>query len=198
MGVMHFMKRIDLTDKDKTFLLNLARQSIEYFSKNHEVMIFDPKKLPSKRLERKHATFVTLTENGTLRGCIGNIVASRPIYIDIIKNAVAAAFYDPRFPKLSKEEISKIKIEISVLTKPLKIKYSSIEDLMKKINIDEDGLILKYRNHQATFLPQVWKQIKDKDMFLSQLCIKALLPYDFWQKTKLDFYKYNVISFEEQ
>lgn len=198
MGVMRFMEsRIKLTEKDKEFLLNLARSSIKYFLENEKIIDFDKNKLQSKKFEEKHATFVTLTENNNLRGCIGNLEPINPLYLDVIKNAVYAAFYDSRFPKLESDELNKIKIEISILTNPVKISYSSPEDLLRKIKINKDGIILKYKNHQATFLPQVWEQLPRKEQFLSHLCMKALLPHDFWKTCKAEIYKYNVISFEE-
>lgn len=191
------MINIKLSEKDKKFLLNLARQSITYFLENNKIMNFDENRIKSSILKRKLATFVTLTENGMLRGCIGNLKPMQPLYLSVINNSVAAAFEDPRFPKLQHEELNKIKIEISILTEPKKIDYNSQQDLIKKIRAGRDGIIIKYANRQATFLPQVWKELSNKEEFLSHLCLKAMLPPDFWKKSHLEVFKYHVLSFEE-
>lgn len=185
-----------LDTKEKKFLLRLARDSINYYLKNKKIMDFEKNKLVSKKLAEKKASFVTLAEDGELRGCVGNLEAREPLYLDIIKNAVNSAFYDSRFSGLSKEEFNNIKIEISVLTKPIKIDYSSASDLLEKIS-KEDGLIINYMNYRATFLPQVWKDIDSKESFLFHLCSKAGLDSEFWKTGKLEVFKYRVICFSE-
>ena len=180
-----------------------------------------PARLPAK-LKQNHATFVTLTKNNELRGCIGHLEAFQPLYKDVMDNAIAAAVYDNRFPQLQKHELEKIKIEISILSKPEKIKYKNTKDLLDNITAKQDGIIIKYKNHSATFLPQVWKHFPKKQDFLSQLCIKAGLLPDFWQTSNLtespgkrqrsdlaisiitsllgilpEICKYQVVSFEE-
>jgi len=127
-------------------------------------------------LKDQGACFVTLTigEHEILRGCIGSIVAHCPLYEDLIHNAKAAALDDPRFPSLTKEEFEKIVIEVSILTPPQEINYSSVDDLKAKISIGRDGVILKYDAvHQATYLPQVWEQLPDFESFFMHLCMKA-------------------------
>lgn len=203
-GVMPFMRaeaeqnaELSLNEKEKLFLLKLARDSIKYFLENGKAMTFNAK-LPSKKLEEKIATFVTLTENGELRGCVGHLEPVYPLYVDVIKNSVSAAFDDFRFKRMERDEIDNIKIELSVLSVPRKLDYSTAEELLKKIEIGKDGIIIKYKSYKATFLPQVWEQIPNKEVFLSQLCIKALLSSDFWRDGKLEVYKYRVMHFEEK
>lgn len=124
-------------------------------------------------LEEEGAVFVTLTLNGNLKGCIGSLVAHRKLYEDIIYNARSAAFRDPRFNPLSKEEFREVKIEVSILSKPENLDYDNTDDLKRKIKIKEDGVVLKIGNNQATFLPQVWEQLPTFELFFSHLCQKA-------------------------
>jgi len=126
-------------------------------------------------LEEKGAVFVTLNtaSSGALRGCIGSIIAHRSLFDDLMQNAKSAAFGDPRFNALSEEEFHQIRVEVSLLTPPQPLSYSSIEELKEKIRIGIDGVILKAGVHQATFLPQVWEQLPNFELFMSHLCQKA-------------------------
>lgn len=119
------------------------------------------------------ATFVTLTLHGQLRGCIGSLIAHRPLIDDLISNAQSAAFHDPRFSPLTLAEFHKVSIEVSLLSEPLLLEYTDTEDLKSKIRIDKDGIILRYGNNQATFLPQVWEELHDFESFFAHLGMKA-------------------------
>lgn len=122
--------------------------------------------------ERK-ATFVTLTLKGQLRGCIGSLVAHRSLIEDLISNAQSAAFHDPRFMPLSSSEFADVEIEVSLLSEPVLVEYSDSSDLKSKIRVNEDGIILRYGNNQATFLPQVWEELHDFESFFTHLGLKA-------------------------
>ncbi len=126
-------------------------------------------------LNDKGACFVTLSigEHKQLRGCIGSIVAHRPLFEDLIHNARAAALDDPRFLPLDSKEFDQIEIEVSLLTPPQEVEYERIDDLKSKIRVGIDGIILKYGAHQATYLPQVWEQLPDFESFFKNLCMKA-------------------------
>lgn len=119
------------------------------------------------------ATFVTLTLHGQLRGCIGSLIARRPLIDDLISNAQSAAFNDPRFSPLTPSEFQNVTIEVSLLSEPLLLQYSDTVDLKSKIRINEDGIILRYGNNQATFLPQVWEELNDFESFFAHLGMKA-------------------------
>lgn len=119
------------------------------------------------------ATFVTLTLDGSLRGCIGSLIAHRSLLDDLIFNAKAAAFDDPRFYPLRKEEFERVRIEVSLLGTPEPVLYESTEDLKTKITPNEDGIILQKGSRKATFLPQVWEQLPSFELFFSHLCQKA-------------------------
>ncbi len=126
-------------------------------------------------LGEQGAVFVTIQKRGNLRGCIGSLVAHRTLLDDLIANAKAAAFSDPRFPPLSVEEFesSDFALEVSVLSAPKRLDYKDIADLRTKIRPKIDGVILKAGSHQATFLPQVWEQLPQFDAFFAHLCQKA-------------------------
>ena len=128
-------------------------------------------------LKENGAAFVTLNKgaDGQLRGCIGSLHATRPLYQDIIANAQAAALHDPRFRPLASEELSQITLEVSILSKPEPVAYVDEEELKSKIVPFKDGIVLKHHGRQATYLPQVWEQLPDFDDFFSSLCLKANL-----------------------
>ena len=128
------------------------------------------------QLAQNGAAFVTLNENHALRGCIGSIIAHQPLIDDIIHNAKAAAFSDPRFRPLSEEELDKIEIEVSLLSEPRPLAYTDTDDLRSKIRPGIDGVILKLDGYQATYLPSVWEQLPSFDSFFMTLCQKAGLP----------------------
>ncbi len=147
-------------------------------------------------LTEVQACFVTLNLNRHLRGCIGSIIAHRPLIDDLISNAVSAAFRDPRFPPLSKEEFSKISIEVSILTPPQEVHYQERDELVKIIHPYIDGVILRLGNHQATFLPQVWDELNDFDTFFSHLGLKAGIGSDPLSYHP-EIYTYQVEKYEE-
>lgn len=124
------------------------------------------------------ATFVTLTLQGQLRGCIGSLIAYRPLIDDLIANAQSAAFHDPRFLPLTPDEFQHVAIEVSLLSEPLLLEYTDTADLKSKIRVNEDGVILRHGNHQATFLPQVWEELNDFESFFAHLGMKAGLGSD--------------------
>jgi len=121
----------------------------------------------------------------------------KSLYEGVIDNAKLAAFHDTRFKPLSFEELKDIKIEVSILTCPEKLEYKGGRDLIGKIRPDIDGVIIRKNSCSATFLPQVWKQLKNPENFLRQLCMKAGLPQDEWKTGDLIVSTYQVQFFEE-
>jgi AmmeMemoRadiSam system protein A len=186
-----------ITDQEGNYLLSVARKTIEQQLFNKSDDIEGDAKMPSKFFE-KRGTFVTLTINKTLRGCIGHIIPQESLIEGIRVNAINAAFHDPRFRPLSKQEWGNIKIEVSVLTDSKSLSYRDADDLLDKLKPDVDGVIIKKGFHQATFLPQVWEQLPDKKEFLTHLCLKAGLDGNAWKKQKLEVSTYQVQAFEEQ
>jgi len=129
-------------------------------------------------LARPAATFVTLTYDTRLRGCIGSLEARRPLGVDVSENARNAAFRDPRFRALSAEEWPRCAVEVSLLSALSGIDFSDETDLMEKIVPGVDGLVLAFAGRQGTFLPQVWDSLPDTRDFLRELKRKAGVPAD--------------------
>ncbi|MDX8402438.1 MAG: AmmeMemoRadiSam system protein A [Mariprofundaceae bacterium] len=153
-------------------------------------------------LQAPGASFVTLHERGYgmngLRGCIGTLRAHRPLIDDVRANAVAAAFHDPRFSPLTAEAFDRIRIEVSLLSPPQPLPQADTEaEALARIVPGEDGVILEYGLHRATFLPQVWAELPDPVMFLAHLKHKAGLPGDFWSPD-MRLFTYRVERFEEE
>ena len=134
-------------------------------------------------LDEPGACFVTLETEGTLRGCIGSIIAYRSLIEDLLANAQKAAFSDPRFKPVTNEEFEKLDIAVSILSSPKAIKFENEEDLLNQLEPDIDGLIIKDGKYQAVFLPSVWEQLPDKKEFLNALKLKAGLPAEHFSKT---------------
>ncbi len=177
-------------ERDLRPLLKLARQAIESRFSRGDVNV---SKEIKEKFSKDGACFVTITINRRLRGCIGSLEARQPLYQDVIDNAINAAFGDPRFLPLNSSELKNIKIEISVLSEPKKLKYESSADLLKKIDKDM-GIILAKGFFSATFLPQVCEQISDKESFLEELSLKAGLPADAWKTAEVEFYRVEKIE----
>ena len=154
-------------------LLRIAKSSI--LSKFDDEIMIEKNKLLSeyKFLNNYGAAFVTLHYDNQLRGCIGSIVAHTSLLEDIIRNASSAAFHDPRFNSLTKDEFSHLNLEVSVLSQPKLLEYNDFNDLSEKIRPNIDGLILKHGANQGTFLPQVWEQLPNPKNFLEHLSMKA-------------------------
>ncbi len=131
-------------------------------------------------LQERAATFVTLTRNGQLRGCIGSLQAHRTLLEDVKANAKAAAFLDPRFEPLTATEFRTTRIEISLLSAAQTMQFASEQEAVAQVRPGVDGLILEYGTYRSTFLPQVWEQIPDVRQFLGHLKRKAGLPAEFW------------------
>jgi AmmeMemoRadiSam system protein B/AmmeMemoRadiSam system protein A len=131
-------------------------------------------------MEKPAATFITLTKNGQLRGCIGSLQAHRSLREDIEANAQAAAFQDPRFEPLTFDELRQVRIEVSLLSELMPIAFSSEADLLANLRPGQDGLVLEHGARRGTFLPQVWETLPAPESFLGELKRKAGLPRDFW------------------
>jgi AmmeMemoRadiSam system protein A len=143
-------------------------------------------------------TFVTLTIDGQLRGCIGNLTANESLTTGVRRNAINAAFHDPRFSPLSASELDCVSIEVSILSEPRPLVYREVSDLLKKLRPHIDGVILRKDTASATFLPQVWEQLPQPQDFLKHLCLKAGLASDAWQHSELEVSTYQVQYFAEQ
>lgn len=148
-------------------------------------------------LQEKGASFVTLTQNEQLRGCIGTLEAHRPLLIDVKANARAAAFQDPRFSPLSPDELDDTQIEISLLSAMQAIAFANESDALAQLQPGVDGIVLEFGRYRSTFLPQVWEQLPDARLFMAHLKHKAGLSPEFWDE-ELKLYRYTVSKWREK
>lgn len=185
-----------LTGLERKFLLKLARTALEHIFKTGEHYRIELKFVPKPLIE-PGASFVTLTKNGKLRGCIGRLEAAGELYKDVVVNTYAAAFDDFRFPQLKASELASIKIEISILSPNSFLEYRNATDLLLKLAKDKPGVVLQSGYNSATFLPQVWEDLQEPEIFLSSLCLKAGLESDQWRLGKLEIFTYSVENFQE-
>ena len=176
------------------FLLRLARGALETHFLGRPEVAADPQL--EHILAAPGATFVTLSIDGELRGCIGSIEPTRPLLDDVRANALAAALQDPRFPAVATDELEALALEVSLLTTPEPLVYESEAQLFELLVPGVDGLVLVWRDHRGTLLPQVWESLPSKRDFLAALLEKAGLPTDF-QSPEIRIERYKVRSWTE-
>jgi AmmeMemoRadiSam system protein A len=133
-------------------------------------------------LREPGASFITLTQQGVLRGCIGSLEPHRSLGEDVRANAIAAALHDPRFQPLEAQELSCTRIEVSLLSGTTEIQFDSEQHALAQLRAGVDGVVLQYGSARGTFLPQVWESLPGPADFLAQLKRKAGLPADFWHE----------------
>lgn len=142
------------------------------------------------------ATFVTLTQQGQLRGCIGSLQAQRRLRDDVQANAVAAALRDPRFAPLQAHELDAVRIGVSLLSPMQAMEFVDEADALAQLRPDIDGLVFEYHDRRSTFLPQVWEQLRTPAEFLGHLKVKAGLAADFWSP-EVRLHRYTVAKWQE-
>jgi len=180
-----------LTIQQKQRLLEIARESISTYLKtgqNSQINESDPV------LNQKMGAFVTLHQHNELRGCIGNLVGSRPLYLTVRDMAVEAAVHDPRFPALSLSELKDVEIEISALS--ILEKVASAE----KIELGKHGVLVRRGNQSGVFLPQVATETGwSKEEFLNNLCTqKARMAANAWKDKETELYVFTADVFSEK
>ncbi len=180
----------ELTTEERAELLRIARKAIK---ERLEGRAWNPEKSSTERLVRVQGAFVTLHEEGQLRGCIGYIVGIKPLYLAIAEMARAAAFSDPRFMPLGPQEFDKIDIEITVLSPLRKI------DDPKEVEVGRHGLVVRQGPYQGVLLPQVpVEEGWDRETFLSHTCMKAGLPSDCWREAGTELFCFSGEVFGEK
>jgi len=187
-------KQNDLSHNEKDYLLRLARQKLNSIYDDKEINL-DTKEL-TPNLEKVQGCFTTLNKNKNLRGCIGHILPQEELYKCVMDNIENAALNDRRFQPVIEDELDELEIEISVLSVPEKLEFSSPEDLLNKLRPMVDGVVLKSGFYQSTYLPQVWESFPSKELFLSSLCQKARLSHDCW-KSNIEVLTYQANVFDE-
>jgi AmmeMemoRadiSam system protein A len=166
-------------EQQRKTLLDIAWQSVRHGLEHGSALEVEPDHFEAP-LRRPGASFVTLRRNGELRGCIGSLEALRPLVTDVAQNAFSAAFRDPRFAALCAHELADIRLQISVLSPPQPLTFTSEEDLLSQLRPAVDGLILEENGRRGTFLPSVWETLPDARQFLQHLKLKAGLPAAYW------------------
>ena len=177
------------------FLLGLARDSIDYGFDNKAPLPVRLDELPVA-LAEPAATFTTLRLEGALRGCCGRLEAAEPLATDVAHSAFTAAFRDPRFDPLRREEFEAISLEVSVLTPMEPLPVADEADLLDKLQPGVDGLVIAEGWRRATFLPKVWENLPEPRQFLGQLKLKCGLPQDYWS-SRLEFRRYRTTTYVE-
>jgi AmmeMemoRadiSam system protein A len=165
-----------LTDEEKSYLLGLAELSVIRSLKNE----YSEKDLPSPppgHLQEGLGAFVTIKKGGRLRGCIGRLSDTSPLFVTVSRMALAAAFNDPRFPAVTYAELAELSYDISIMGPIQKCPDP------EKVIIGTHGLIMRQGFKQGLLLPQVPVEQKwNREEFLAQTCVKAGLPRDTWKK----------------
>ncbi|HLA06582.1 MAG TPA: AmmeMemoRadiSam system protein A [Anaerolineales bacterium] len=186
-----------LSPEEQQTLLRLARDAMTRGVKGERMPPLADSSF-SLRLREQGASFVTLTVDGELRGCIGALEPYQSLAEDVCEHAVAAALEDPRFPPVTVDELNGIRIEVSRLTRPTALVYKDAEDLLSKLRPHVDGVVLRdAHGRRATFLPQVWKTIHHPADFLTNLCYKMGASESAWRTKHLDVFIYQVEEFHE-
>ncbi|USE38474.1 AmmeMemoRadiSam system protein A [Endozoicomonas sp. SCSIO W0465] len=196
--------QIEPTESQKRELLRLARKTISEGC----TLGLPPESLPERKESeesedrtdcflQKAASFVTLQKRGQLRGCIGTTQAYRTLLDDVIHNAFASAFRDSRFPPVTENELTDIKIEISILTPQERMEVTDEKDLLQQLHPGIDGLLIRHPQYTATFLPQVWKQLPNPRQFLAHLKSKAGMAPGLWPEG-MECFRYRCVKFEER
>ena len=186
---------VSLDDTQRTELIFTARRSIEHGLRHDRPMAIDPSAYEAD-LRKRRASFVTLHLEGQLRGCIGHLEALQPLVADVVENAYAAAFRDPRFPPLSGVEWPRTTVSLSILGAPRSMAFTDENDLIRQLRPGEDGLILEDGANRGTFLPSVWETLADPAVFLRELKRKAGLNAIYWSDS-LKIWRYHTESFDD-
>ncbi|MCC3749776.1 MAG: AmmeMemoRadiSam system protein A [Halorhodospira halophila] len=184
----------DVPSEHGALLPRFARQNIA-----HQQEVGEPLPIASglpEALTRPGAAFVSLHQGDVLRGCMGSLVPRQPLVRSVMDSALEAAFSDPRFDPVTREELDALTVKVAVLgeAEPLEVEHEA--QLLEELVPGEDGLILHDGLRRATFLPAVWEGLPDPQEFLAQLKLKAGLPPDYWSRT-LQFARYRSVTFTD-
>lgn len=190
------MTHYDISDKDGEFLVSTARKIVTEFLRSGHKPRLD-KNVESK-LSFDAGIFVTLNLNNDLRGCIGFPLPKR-LSEALPEAAIAAATEDPRFSPVEPHELDSITFEVTILTPPAEITVDDPPELLSKIKVGRDGLIIRQGHHSGLLLPQVpveygWNEEK----FLEHTCQKAGLPSSCWKEKNIQIFSFEGIIFKEE
>jgi len=186
---------IELGEGERERLLAIARASVRAGRARREPTL-PAMAADESALMRPCASFVSLSQAGRLRGCIGSLEPVHPLAESVAVNAYGAAYRDPRFPPLSEPEIGETRVEIAVLSPLSPLAAGSELELLAQLEPAQDGLLIVAGERRATFLPKVWEQLAEPAQFLRHLKAKAGLPEDFWPRG-IRCFRYRTVDFAE-
>jgi AmmeMemoRadiSam system protein A len=162
-----------LAAADEARLLEIARASVAHGLRRGHALPLDAA-VEAPALREPGASFVTLrTARAELRGCVGSLEAERALAADVAENAFRAAFRDPRFAPVARDELEALELSIAILGLPERIEVASAEALAAALVGGRDGVILRQGKRRATFLPEVWASLPDPHEFVRALERKA-------------------------
>jgi AmmeMemoRadiSam system protein A len=189
-------KPVALTLEEKRFLIRLARQTVEEVVTTGRLPGVSEASVPANLCQRK-ACFVTLTQGGRLRGCIGHLQPDEPLYRAVMENARSAAIHDSRFMAVDSTDLPTLDYEISILTEPRPLAFDTPRELLQVLRPGVDGVVLRLPDRSATFLPQVWEQLPEPEEFLGRLAMKAGGSPDDWRQPGTTVLTYQADAFSE-
>ena len=178
-----------ISEKAGKYLVTLAKDAIKHFLDKGTLMV-KPENYPIE-LDEELGVFVTLNKNNNLRGCIGYAEPIKPAIDATMEVAISAAFNDPRFNQVSKDEFDDLDFEVTVLTKPELIEVAHYKQYFDEIEIGRDGLIIQKGYARGLLLPQVASENAfTTEEFLDHTCMKAGISADSWMDESCDVYKF--------
>ena len=193
-----FHEPFSLSEAEKRDLLAFARTRVEEQVRHGRVPEPDGAWLDQHPIFRiPRGVFVTLEKKGRLRGCVGDIMPSKPLYLGVQESAVNAAVNDHRFQPVTEDELRDLSISLSVLDYPARVYVSRPEEYLQVLKPGKDGVILDYNGRRSTFLPQVWRDLPKPEDFLSSLALKQGSPADAWRSPSAILYRYEAYAFGE-
>ena len=187
--------KLDPTDAKR--LLLLARSTLVKTVTGQDLPQPDPDSMSPRLLEHQ-ACFATLRNRGALRGCVGNLVALKPLFEAVVDSVSGAARRDSRFPPVSADELESIRIELSLLTEPALLHCDSPAALLQSLQPHLHGVILRIGNSTSTFLPKVWDDLPEKEEFLARLCTKGGFETTAWRGDNASISVYEAEVLEEK
>lgn len=173
-------------------LSKVAADALAHGLQHNAAPIVSPAAFPDA-LRRPRATFVTLEQDGDLRGCIGSVAARRSLVEDIAANAFGAGFRDPRFPPLTESALARLSVTMSILGPIETVRCANEGELYERARIGVDGFVITAEGHRGLFLPQVWESLPTPRAFFEALKQKAGLPPDYWSP-QLHIERFHVTS----
>ncbi|MBW2466533.1 MAG: AmmeMemoRadiSam system protein B [Deltaproteobacteria bacterium] len=193
-----FHKPLRLNEVQKKKILEIARAAIEEFLERGDFNDIDPEILQEQSiLKIPRGVFVTLKKNGQLRGCIGDIISTKPLHEGIQLCAVRSAVKDARFPPVTQDELDELTVAVSVLEFPTLVRVNNPLEYPEALQPGKDGVIMVHKGRRSTFLPHVWHDIPAPIEFLSRLCLKQNSPPNCWQDSQTTLYRYGTIDIAE-